>query len=155
MLGTKKTGGISDATTLISKETRVRGDIEFSGNLDVEGVVDGNITAKSGAEAFLRVVESGRVHGDIIASALVINGSVEGNVFATTSLELAPKARVKGSVMYRLIQMAPGAEVNGSLTHVDENTEMPGVTADQGKESKEGDAVATLKPVGGSVGQIS
>ena len=48
MLGSKKGGiGVSGGTTLISRDTVVIGEIHFSGNLDVEGLVKGNIVAKN------------------------------------------------------------------------------------------------------------
>lgn len=120
MLGNKKGGGtVSGATTLISRDTRVVGDIIFSGNLDIEGTVEGNVIADNEEGAFLRIVENGCIKGDIRAPAVVVNGTVEGQVYATQSLELAAKARVNGNVLYTLVEMAVGAEVNGSLKHID------------------------------------
>ena len=119
MLGSKKGGiGVSGGTTLISRDTVVIGEIHFSGNLDVEGLVKGNIVAKPDSDACIRVIDKGRVEGDIHCPAVVINGSIEGDVHATQHLELATKARVLGNVYYSLVEMAVGSEVNGSLKHV-------------------------------------
>jgi cytoskeletal protein CcmA (bactofilin family) len=119
MLGSKKVGiGISGGTTLISRDTVIVGDIHFSGNLDVEGLVQGNIVAKPEKDACVRVVEKGRVEGDISAPKVIVNGSIEGDVHAGVHLELAAKARVQGNVFYTLVEMAVGSEVNGSLQHV-------------------------------------
>ena len=41
-------------------------------------------------------------------------------------MERAPKARVSGNVYYTLVEMAVGAEVNGSLKHVDEPDKVQG-----------------------------
>jgi cytoskeletal protein CcmA (bactofilin family) len=41
-------------------------------------------------------------------------------VFATERVELAANARVSGTVYYRLLEMAMGAEVNGKLVHTEE-----------------------------------
>ena len=92
--------------------------MHFSGNLDVEGLVQGNIIAQSGKEALLRVVGKGRVEGDIRVPCVIINGAVQGNVYSSKHLELASKSRVQGNVFYTLVEMAAGAEVNGSLTHM-------------------------------------
>lgn len=113
MLGSRKSTG----TTLISQETVVVGDIHFCGNLDIEGLVQGNIIAHPEKEALLRVVGKGRVEGEIRVPNVVINGEVRGNVYSSKHLELAPKSRVEGSVYYAMVEMAAGAEVNGSLTH--------------------------------------
>lgn len=121
MLGTKKSSfGNAGNTTLVSRETVIVGDIHFSGNLDIEGLVQGNIIAQSDKDAHVRVVQEGRVEGDIRAPSVVINGSVEGDVYSSSHLELASKASVHGSVFYTLMEMAAGSEVNGSLKHMSE-----------------------------------
>jgi len=118
MLGSKKSASVPGGTTLISHDTVIVGDVHFSGNLDVEGLVQGNIIAQSGREALLRVVGKGRVEGEIRVPCVIINGEVAGNVYSTRHLELASKSRVQGNVFYTLVEMAAGAEVNGSLTHM-------------------------------------
>lgn len=126
MLGSKKfTSGVAGGTTLIAEEVTVVGDIHFSGNLDVEGLVQGSILARPDTDAFVRVVAKGRVEGEIRAPNVVINGSVTGDVHSSRQLELAPKGRVTGNVYYALVEMSAGAEVNGSLTHVADGTDAP------------------------------
>jgi cytoskeletal protein CcmA (bactofilin family) len=119
MLGSKKTGfGAGGNTTLVSRDTVIVGDVHFSGNLDVEGVVQGNIVAQEGKDALVRIIDKGRVQGEIRAPSVVINGTVEGDVHSSKHLELAAKGRVKGNVHYTMLEMAAGSEVNGSLTHM-------------------------------------
>ena len=152
MLGNKKSGfGISGSTTLVSRDTVIVGDIHFSGNLDIEGLVQGNILALPDKEALVRVVHGGRVEGEIRVPSIVINGSVEGNVHSSKHLELATKGRVHGDVFYTLVEMAAGSEVNGALKHVvdsesggqamgdsavDDKAEAPVVTDDTESEGK-------------------
>ena len=119
MLGHKKAGTVAGATTLVSADTTVVGDLHFAGNLDIEGLVQGNIVAKAGKDALVRVVGEGRIEGEIRAPLVVINGKVKGDVHCTNRLELAEHARVEGNVFYVLLEMAVGAEVNGNLTHVE------------------------------------
>lgn len=120
MRGNKKGAqNISSATTLISKETRIVGDVYFSGNLDIEGTIEGNVIAHEGQGALLRVVENGRIEGDISSPTVYINGTVVGNVKAPENLELASKASVSGNVQYTLVEVAVGAQVNGALKHID------------------------------------
>jgi cytoskeletal protein CcmA (bactofilin family) len=111
------TSSSSGRTTLISPGTTVRGDITFSGHLDIEGAVTGSIQAEPGQEAILRVVEGGTVAGEVKVPHAMINGSVEGDIHATERLELAESAVVDGDVYYNLIEMAVGAKVNGGLRH--------------------------------------
>jgi cytoskeletal protein CcmA (bactofilin family) len=51
-----------------------------------------------------------------------LSGEVIGDVYALKHIELAPNARVTGNVYYNLIEMAGGAEVNGSLIHYDNSS---------------------------------
>lgn len=105
------------ATTLISADAEIQGDIEFGGDLEIQGVVRGNIRARAGSAATVRVIENGRVEGDIVAPRVVVNGLVVGEIHAAEQIDLAAKAQVKGNVHYRVIEMAKGAQVNGSLLH--------------------------------------
>jgi len=122
MLGGRKRGASAPgATTLVSRDTVIAGDIHFGGNLDVEGLVQGNIIADPGKEALVRVVDMGRVEGEIRAPCVIISGTVEGDVHSSKHLELAARGRVQGNVYYTLLEMAAGSEVNGKLTHVDDS----------------------------------
>ena len=118
MWGNKRgTSAVAGCTTLISRDTQFIGTIHFSGNLEIEGDVVGDVLAAPGADAVVRLVEAGRIQGEIRAPRVMINGAVEGAVHATRHLELAPRARVSGDVHYHIIEMAAGAEVNGRLLH--------------------------------------
>jgi len=113
----KKPFSTENITTLISKATEITGDLHFSGVLEVEGKVRGNIYADDDSSAEVRIRESGLVQGEIKVPVVIINGLVEGDVHSTQHLELAAKARVVGNVYYHLIEMVMGSEVNGSLCH--------------------------------------
>jgi len=107
----------SNNHTLISRGTKVVGDLHFAGDLQIEGTVIGNIIADNGNDAKLVVAEKGRVEGEIRAPMVIINGSVNGNVYSTKHVELAAKAVVEGNVHYQLIEMVKGSQVNGSLVY--------------------------------------
>jgi cytoskeletal protein CcmA (bactofilin family) len=109
---------VQGSTTLIAPDAVVTGDIQFSGNLDVEGVVKGSISAEPGKEAMLRVVNGGRVEGEIRVPSAMINGAVTGDVHSSERLELAEQAEIDGDIYYHLIEMAVGCKVNGGLRHV-------------------------------------
>lgn len=103
--------------TLISGKTSVSGDVHFSGGLHVDGRIRGKVLAEDGSEAVLRLSEVGEIEGDIVAPYVIINGTVRGDVYASSHLELATKAAIHGNVYYNLIEMAMGASVNGNLVH--------------------------------------
>jgi cytoskeletal protein CcmA (bactofilin family) len=106
----------SGSTTLIAEGTRLTGDIAFSGNLEIEGAVVGNITS-SDENAKIRILNSGSVTGDIEVANIVINGNTRGDLYASQLIKLAAKAVVQGSVNYKLIEIEKGAEVVGSFVY--------------------------------------
>lgn len=119
MWGSKK-GASKRIDSLVGKNTKIMGDLDFTGGLLVDGKVVGNITAVDDENASITISENGYVKGEIQIPNIVINGTIEGNVYASNNVELAKKARVFGNVYYNLFEMAMGAEVNGNLVHVSE-----------------------------------
>jgi len=112
----KKVFSSANITTLVSKATEITGDVHFSGVLEIEGRIFGNIYAADDSSAEVRIRETGLVKGEIQAPRVIINGLVEGDVYSSSHLELAAKARVKGNVFYHLVEMVMGSEVNGTLS---------------------------------------
>lgn len=105
------------ANSLIGQDTEVRGDIVFNGGLHIDGKVSGNIQAPDDSGSVLTVSELGHIEGEVRVPDIVLNGTVEGDVYGCDHIELAAKARITGNVYYNLIEVAMGAEVNGSLVH--------------------------------------
>lgn len=105
----------SNNHTLISRSAKIVGDLYFSGDLQIEGKVCGNIIAEGDKDAKLVVAEHGFVEGDIQVSVAVINGRVNGDIHSSKHIELAAKAIVDGSIHYQLIEMVKGSQVNGNL----------------------------------------
>lgn len=104
--------------TLIGPDVVIRGDLEFSGGLYVEGRVIGKVTAIDGKPASLVLAEQGAVEGEIRVPVVVINGTLTGDVHASERIELAQKARVEGNVHYSVVEMSAGAQLTGRLVHV-------------------------------------
>lgn len=104
-------------TTLIGRETEVRGDVVFQGGLHVEGRILGNVLAPEDPEAMLILAEGGAIEGEVRVANAIVNGRVRGDVRVCGQLDLEESARVEGNVHYHLLEMHLGAEVNGSLVH--------------------------------------
>ncbi|MCG6966919.1 MAG: polymer-forming cytoskeletal protein [Chromatiaceae bacterium] len=128
-------------STVIGQGTVVTGDVAFSGGLHLDGTIKGNVAGMADTHSTLTVSEQGGVEGDVRVENLILNGTVVGDVYANERAELAPNARVSGTVYYRLLEMAMGAEVNGQLVHTDES-EPPMLGHDDSSERVGGEAVA-------------
>ncbi len=113
----KPTSKTQTIQSLIGAGTIIVGNISFSGGLRIDGVVQGNIKAVEGTESMLVVSEQAKIEGEIHAAHLVVNGVINGPVYATQLIELQPKAKVKGDVIYNAIEMHHGATVAGMLKH--------------------------------------
>jgi cytoskeletal protein CcmA (bactofilin family) len=103
--------------TLVGANTRISGDLHFSGGCHVDGTVNGSVTADPDSKSALSISEGGNIDGGVTVPYVVLNGIVRGDVFANQRVELGPTARVIGNVYYNLIEMAIGAEINGKLVH--------------------------------------
>ncbi len=104
--------------TLITQNTIIHGNIEFSGVLYIDGRVIGDILA-SETNSMLTIGARGVVEGEVRVPHVSIFGEVLGDIHTNEEVELMEKARVSGDVYYHRLQMAMGASVNGKLVHKD------------------------------------
>ncbi|MGB0668695.1 MAG: bactofilin family protein [Porticoccaceae bacterium] len=106
----------SGATTLIAEGTEIEGDLNFRGNLEIQGKITGNILSDD-ENARVRILQGGSIQGEIWVAQVVVNGHVKGDIFASKQVKLASKAVVEGNIHYNLIEIERGAEVVGSFVH--------------------------------------
>ena len=120
MFGIKRSKPQSTIDSLIGATTVIEGNVIFSGGLRIDGTVRGNVVAAGGTaetNSTLVVSEKARVEGEIRAAHVVVNGAVEGPIFVSEFLELQPKARVRGDVHYKALEIHLGATLDGKLEH--------------------------------------
>lgn len=108
--------------TLIGPQVTIQGDLVFSGGLYVEGRIYGKAIAEEGETAVLTLAEQGRIEGEVQVPVVILNGQLQGDVYAAERVELAAKARVTGNVHYKIVEMRAGATLTGRLIHVDAET---------------------------------
>ncbi len=125
MLGKAKKRKPTKVDSLIGQQSQVLGDIRFGGGLHVDGSIKGNVIADSDEQATLTVSDRGTIEGEVRVPYIILNGLVKGDVHASEHVELASSARVEGNVFYALIEMAMGAEVNGKLVRIVEESRKP------------------------------
>lgn len=119
----KKKKTVNRIDTLIGRHTHIRGDVSFSGGLRVDGSIEGNINATGDDSSVLTLSDNGSIDGEVRVPNVIINGQVNGNVYASQHVELAPKARINGNLYYRMLEMAMGSEVNGHLIRAQKEDE--------------------------------
>ena len=106
------TGGASKpkpAASVLSADLQISGNLRTSGDVVIEGVVDGDIRAH-----LLTVGETATIRGEIVADDIVINGRVIGRVRGL-KVRLTSTARVEGDIIHKTIAIESGAHFEGSV----------------------------------------
>ena len=103
--------------SLIGAGTVIEGNLNFSGGLRIDGKVKGGVLATPGKPSTLVLSEHACVEGEVNVTHLVINGTINGPVFASEYMELQANAKVAGDVHYTTMEIHLGAIVEGRLVH--------------------------------------
>jgi cytoskeletal protein CcmA (bactofilin family) len=104
--------------TLVGADTRIEGDLSFSGGLRVDGAIRGDVTEQNGNPSTLILSEHGKIEGGVTAAKIVLNGKVVGTVKASHFIELQTKARITGDLHYKSLEMHTGAVIEGKLVYM-------------------------------------
>jgi cytoskeletal protein CcmA (bactofilin family) len=121
-------------TSFLSIDLTVVGDLTSSGDIQVEGTVEGDIRAH-----MLIVAETATIRGEIVADDIVVNGRVIGRVRGL-KVRLTSTARVEGDIIHKTIAIESGAHFEGSVQRQDDplaanRTALPAPSAGQDSES--------------------
>ena len=101
------------ASTL-SADLNITGNIKTSGDIQVEGTVEGDIRAH-----LLTVGESATIKGEVTADDVVVNGRIIGRVRGL-KVRLTSTARVEGDIIHKTIAIESGAHFEGSVQRQDD-----------------------------------
>ena len=99
--------------SIISEGSEFKGNIKTSGEIQIDGVLNGNVRAKQ-----VVVGINGNVHGNVTANFLRICGKIEGEIRAET-LEIVSSASVKGNVYKKTISMEAGSKITGNINELE------------------------------------
>ncbi len=100
--------------SVLSSDLTVVGNLRTSGDIQVEGTVEGDIRAH-----LLTVGESATIKGEIVADDIVVNGRVIGKVRGL-KVRLTSTARVEGDIIHKTIAIESGAHFEGSVQRQDD-----------------------------------
>jgi cytoskeletal protein CcmA (bactofilin family) len=104
-----RVGGIS---TVIGAGATFIGQFKGAENYVIYGMIEGDCNL----EGTVVVEEGGRWRGNVKAQYVIIAGEVQGDVVAVSKIELAPTARITGSIAGPVVAIAEGAVVEGAIT---------------------------------------
>ena len=102
--------------SIISEGSEFKGNIKTPGEIQIDGVLNGNVKAKQ-----IVVGINGSVRGNVTASFLRVCGKIEGEIRAET-LEIVSSASVKGNVFKKTISIESGSKVTGNINELESTT---------------------------------
>jgi cytoskeletal protein CcmA (bactofilin family) len=93
----------------VGRSLKVTGILDTEGELYIHGAVFGRINADR-----LVLGEHGSVEGDIVARDVLIEGRLNGRVFAL-NVTVESSASVTGRIFHNTVTVAKGAQVDGRM----------------------------------------
>jgi len=110
---TSKSTPRSAALSIISADLKILGDLISAGDLQIDGIVEGDIQTRS-----LTIGEGAVVTGNIQAETTRVCGQVTGTIKAAT-VTLERTAKVVGDIVHQILAIEPGAFLEGHVRHSD------------------------------------
>ncbi|MCB5198297.1 protein CcmA, bactofilin family [Loktanella sp. DSM 29012] len=100
--------------SILSSDLLVTGNMKTSGDVQIEGQVEGDVHAH-----LLTVGEGATVKGEVIGDDIVIHGRIIGRVRGL-KVRLTSTARVEGDIIHKTIAIESGAHFEGSVQRQDD-----------------------------------
>ncbi|WP_171099720.1 MULTISPECIES: polymer-forming cytoskeletal protein [unclassified Ruegeria] len=100
--------------SVLSSDLHITGNLKTSGDIQVEGTVEGDIRAH-----LLTIGETATIKGEVTADDVVVNGRIVGRVRGL-KVRLTSTARVEGDIIHKTIAIESGAHFEGSVQRQDD-----------------------------------
>lgn len=101
--------------SVLQEGVRVRGDLEARGNVRLDGSLEGRVSAAD----VLTIGATGSITADLEAAEVVVMGTVEGSIVATSRIELRKGARVLGDISAPSLIIEEGVFFEGQCRMTD------------------------------------
>ncbi len=108
----------SAVPSIISADLKVVGNMQSSGDIQIDGQVEGDVVSRT-----LTVGEGANVKGSVRGETVRICGQVQGEV-AAASVIIAKTARVSGDVVHQSLAIEAGAYLEGNIRRMEPNKPM-------------------------------
>lgn len=96
-----------NSVSVISKALKITGQLESSEDIQIDGVIDGDVRG-----VFVKVGNNAKVKGTVYADEVELAGTVEGKIEAR-KVVLASTGRMSGDVVHQDIRIDSGAYICG------------------------------------------
>jgi len=102
------------APSIISNDLVVHGNLTATGDIQVDGTVEGDIRSQS-----LTIGEKASISGEVVADDIVIRGRVVGTIRGRR-VQLASTCHVEGDILHEALAVETGAFFEGACRHSDD-----------------------------------
>jgi len=109
-----KRAGVRTAPSIFSNDLVVHGNITASGDIQIDGTVEGDIRSQS-----LTIGEKASITGELVAEDIVIRGRVTGMIRGRR-VQLASTCHVEGDILHEALAVETGAYFEGNCRHSDD-----------------------------------
>jgi cytoskeletal protein CcmA (bactofilin family) len=100
----------SPAINIIRKGTEISGDVTCSGDIRIDGILNGTLTS----EGKVVVGESGIIDGQVICKNADISGTIKATLTVKELLQLKATANIHSDINTNKLSIEPGANFTGS-----------------------------------------
>jgi cytoskeletal protein CcmA (bactofilin family) len=104
--------GIERTAVNIGKSVVIKGELNGSEDLTIEGQVEGKIELRQNV---LTIGPNGKIKAQVFAKAVIVLGEVTGNVTATEKVDIRDNGSVDGDIAAPRVAIAEGAHFRGSI----------------------------------------
>ncbi len=112
--------------TIIGQDVFIKGTINTDKTVRIDGHFVGNVEKALGVLVGAQAV----IEGNITAEAVMVAGTVKGNITAGESIEILPKAKVNGDIKTGILTISEGAFFEGKslmTAKQEENSEVQAI----------------------------
>ncbi len=109
-----KRNGVRAVPSIISTDLVVHGNLVATGDIQIDGTVEGDIRSQS-----LTIGEKASVNGEVVAEDIVIRGRVIGTIRGRR-VQLASTCHVEGDILHEALAVETGAFFEGNCRHSDD-----------------------------------
>jgi len=102
----------SGTSATLGATIKVKGDISGDENLLIEGEVEGTVNLASHE---LTVGKSGKVHADVTAKVIRIDGEVHGDITGKEKVFVSSTSIIKGNIITPKMTLEEGARFKGTI----------------------------------------
>lgn len=99
----------AEVTTLLGRGSEFEGKLSFEGTVRVDGKLSGEIFT----DDVLIIGEGAEVNAEINVGAIIIEGTVHGNIHAKRSVEIRTPGRVRGNIATPSLHIEKGVTFDG------------------------------------------